>query len=516
MSENSFYSTLYSAIENGDKIPSSKICVFQNDNTTSAELNGAGNVKIVCDIPYSSKGDKAPNYMELVLNTDVDSNNVLGVISNLIKSPDFICNPSDAGINIETDTNPVKIADGKITAKKVPWINMQQLMSSDHDNQWKYWNLNYNRNYDNDSVRKVSAKIMSQLNDVIEYVINEDLKKPDANFRELIKNIFSQKNGNKTEIFSYAHDTLLLPTLIDLIYMKRGNDAKDSHSLEHVGYVMKNSEMLFRDIPDTNVDAKAKENVATNEAKESFRRFRRRGLKRESYAPRQYPERIVERIGDDEFENKILANDYDNVRKWYAKGTYAPPASIGNYVISTDADLLTKDLKEKNTHTLKDGTLFVNGQLQQIGAYNFPFCTKEKESKWEPKSSIKITNNNAFPEDYQTITKNVGFKFTHTQDPYEFKDTREANNYAVVTYGMKELPKVKYGSRALQPYEYKYKKEVSLPVCWTLDAMTADKSLKLKGDAKQYVDRKVTRYPERDVEPIILEGGINEGVPDKK
>lgn len=489
MTVNTFYEKLYSAIENNDKIPSNKAFIFQNDSTSLDQLNAAGNLKIGCTIPYPNKDLKSPNYMELVLNQTVSDNNVLGVVSNLIKSDNFICSVPN-GIEFEYKDNPdlQNVSDtNEIYYKSVKWTNLKNYLDTNKskENQWKIWNLNYNRNYDNETVRKTSAKIMKQLNDVIQYVIDNDLKKPDAKFRELIKNVFSEGNGSNQKIYSYAHNTLLLPTLIDLI-SKRNNDS--NHSLTHAGYVMKGSEMVFLDVPETNIEKKE----STNSGKEGFNNCKHQRRYKERYGERyreQYKERYREKYEASDGFNQVGSTKYNDIKKWYLKNTYATPASLGDYIVRTNLDLTC--LRDKKDQ-------YKSSQLQQIGEFNYPFSKLEKNDKWTP-STINLTSDSMYPSNYDELVKNVGIKYSQKQDPYKFEDSRDSTTFAKVTMGMDKEPEPVYGGRPLQEYEYEKKDKINLPICWEFDAISVNgpKTKIKKGDSVIF-NRVAKRTPVND------------------
>lgn len=208
--------------------PLANVAITTQTNTKGA-YNASGNARVTASIPVKSD---APNYCEDMINSQNVNEGVLKMFLELMLSKDFICDrpPStdltpipgytDSKTGMQYDANPV------LNLKE----ELDKSMSTGH--QWHTWNLNYNRNYDQEEVKKVVAHIMAKLNSLIDYVITNDVKKPDDEFRARLVAIFKSPEG---KIYSFAHNTLILPAIVNYIAMMKNKHQQ--HASRSVGMI---------------------------------------------------------------------------------------------------------------------------------------------------------------------------------------------------------------------------------------------------------------------------------------
>ena len=239
-STNTFYDELQSKLnDRNTAIPSMTNISIEMQNNNQTTYNASGNIRLKASIPANSS---VPNYCEGLINSGKKIDNSINIVLSLITSKDFICTPIIANLqSVSGSTDP----NTQVSfVENVPLDLKKELeYSISTKKQWHTWNLNYNRNYDSESVRKVSAHIISKLNDLIDYVITNDIKVPDEEFRKRLRNIFAKAENNNI-IYDFACNTLLLPALVNYTATKTKNYTK--HSTRNIGVIKKNSGIFVK------------------------------------------------------------------------------------------------------------------------------------------------------------------------------------------------------------------------------------------------------------------------------
>lgn len=234
MTANSFYNRLQQQLDTRTPIPALTNIKITMGNTPKTIYNASGNIRITTSIP---KDSDTPNYCENLLNLSVKPFNALFIILNMIINKDFICEPTIA--NLISIPGTKHRADGDIDYVPIPAVDLKKELdlSMNSGHQWHTWNLNYNRNYTIDDVKVISAHLINKLNAIIHYVITNDIHKPDDQFRKLVADMFRSSDG---QIYSFSHNTLLLPALINYAASKN-NKLYAEHSCRRIGLVVKDS-----------------------------------------------------------------------------------------------------------------------------------------------------------------------------------------------------------------------------------------------------------------------------------
>lgn len=181
----------------------------------------------------------------------------LKIFFDTMQSPDFIADPVNTGLtddNSHLQHSLDKTVKYEINTATQSMLELLKKMVNEKDKDkdkriyhFLAWNLNAHRNMTRDTALTISAHIVTILDDLIDYVIANDLKTPDAYFQSKITALF--KTGDK--VYNYAHYTLILPALVNYIAthyntdngIEYGNDPK-MHAMRYVGIVKKDSSLF--------------------------------------------------------------------------------------------------------------------------------------------------------------------------------------------------------------------------------------------------------------------------------
>ena len=334
-------------------------------SNTSSTFNCSGNIRIQASLPKSST--EAPNYMNDLLKTDLPQDNILSLFKTLFNNPNFICPSYDISKIPSNTTSSTK----NITYSQNPKLNLSNELDSSIKNnqQWHTWNLNYNRNYTPDSIKQTVAVIVRNMNKLIDYVITNDISKPDDTFRQLLKNVFCNSSGT---MYSYSHNTLLLPTMIDMINLSKGFT---KYSTSNIGYIGKGTKIL------NNTDPKT---------------------------------------------------DYENMQKWNLKNATVGPKTIFQYIIKSDVDTPDKYIDKTAINYFKDKDNIY--QYANIGMYNYPLSADEQSRDWQP--STTNLNETDYNFGYENLIKNIQLgvlgeangkeRATTYTDAYQYVDPKDS------------------------------------------------------------------------------------------
>lgn len=237
---NSFYEKLQSLFDNSDKVEIN----LPNANVTALarpadKVNVSGNLKMSVLIPLNTA---SPNYCESIINGKLPLSGCFNIILGTLMSQDFVADPTVE--NLKAVAPGANAYNNAIKYVQNNPEKLLEMLKTNVSNPVYAWNLNYGRNMNSTSVKKVSAHVINSFNAVIDYVISNDVKKPDAKFRELVRNIFANQSGN---VYNYAHYTLMLPAMVNYFASKGANDAT-AHATRYTGIVKKGSGLL----PQTN------------------------------------------------------------------------------------------------------------------------------------------------------------------------------------------------------------------------------------------------------------------------
>lgn len=230
---NDFYERLQKVFDTSDElnmdVPNASL-VYKP--TPANTINTSGNIKLSVNIPLTN--DKAPNYSETLMNSNLKQAGCLKLIFDAIKSATFTATcPSD---NLAAENPTVNAYDGRFKYETNNVENLNEMLEKNKDNPLHAWNLNFNRNLDIEKVKAITAHLLNKINEIIDYVITNDLKDPDAKFRQMIKELFA--NGDN--VYNFAHYTLMLPALVNYLASK-GANAKTAHATRYMGIVKKDS-----------------------------------------------------------------------------------------------------------------------------------------------------------------------------------------------------------------------------------------------------------------------------------
>ena len=227
-STNSFYDKLQKFFDDADRSSRSiknniVNLTLGNNQTTPTIYNCGGNIKFNCTIP--AEVDNYPNYTNIILNTkDVtdQSMNLMNILTSFITDPNFLS-------TYFFDENLSKNENG------VPLINVSQYLDTPN----MCWNWNAGRKYTLETVKNISNYYMLKLNDLLDYIITNDLHSVDSEFSKKFLALFVNADGY---IYNHSNGTLVLPSIVNWLSSK--NNGK-YHALSMCGYVKKDSK-IFR------------------------------------------------------------------------------------------------------------------------------------------------------------------------------------------------------------------------------------------------------------------------------
>lgn len=225
MSDNEFYTLLQNKFDSVDResytVNTNAIKIIMQKNT-SMSYNCSGNLQLYASIPKSNK--VFPNYANIILNTTniVNSNtNLLNIMTSFISNPYFITNYM-YNENLKS-SNDVKL------------INLSTVLDTPN----MCWNWNAGRSYNDKTVKDIANFYISKFNELIDYVITNDLKFVDNKFNELFTSMFI---NNENKLYSHSNGTLVLPSIVNWLSIKRGDGL--NNSLDYCGYVAKDSKLF--------------------------------------------------------------------------------------------------------------------------------------------------------------------------------------------------------------------------------------------------------------------------------
>ena len=433
--------------------------------TPNSTFNTSGCLEINAKLPNNLS--EAPNYMEDILNipnSDLSEKSIFSVILKLFQSDDFICTDVT---NDHFDTLPT--SSDKATTVPNPIINLTDELNKSiaTKNFWHTWKLTANRNYNTvEKVRVDVYLIVTAMNKIIDYVISHDLKTPDENFRQLVKQLFCSYN-NSDKMYAYAHNTLLLPVLMDVIGLRllanAGRDTFKSRSQITREYFRRRYPGHIKERYDENDEGGAVTTTPT--------------VNSNIY----HSSAICGYVAKD---SKILSvpigEPWSDCIKWNTLGKYINVNELNApFIIQTNAtvkDNKTYTYSDQNPEnkTVKvynsaDGTvhdfLKVNNglQLTTIGRYNYPFVKSEGKNTLESNSTIDTviysgvddTLRHQMEVTLANITPLVKVLSSANESGYltdVYKDPSNDNIdsiYAVVFSGQAEDPGPVYGERAI-------------------------------------------------------------------
>lgn len=226
-SVNSFYTLLQEWFDASDRASRSiKNNVINltmgNNQTTPTIYNCGGNIKLNCVIPSSD--DNYPNYTNIILNTKDASDqsiSLMNILTSFITDPNFL-SVYFFNENLSKEENGVPIID---ISKNLETPNL-------------CWNWNAGRNYTIDTVKNIANYYMLKLNDLLDYVITNDLCVVDSEFSKKLLSLFANSDGH---IYNHSNGTLVLPSLVNWLASKNGGKF---HALSMCGYVKQGSKIF--------------------------------------------------------------------------------------------------------------------------------------------------------------------------------------------------------------------------------------------------------------------------------
>ena len=216
--KNIFYTLLQNKFDSTDResfIINNNVIKLNMKNNVSTSYNCSGNVKIDCVIPKSEK--MFPNYVNVVLNSTKIGNENTDLMTILTS---FITNPKFLTTYAYTDTLK--------SSNDVPLINLSTILDSPN----LCWNWNAGRNFTPETCRDMSNYYMSRFNELIDYIITNDLVKVDDNFNKLFVSMFA---NNDDKIFVHSNGSLVLPSLVNWMGV---------NALDICGYVKQGSKIF--------------------------------------------------------------------------------------------------------------------------------------------------------------------------------------------------------------------------------------------------------------------------------
>lgn len=226
-STNSFYDKLQQFFDDPDRssrsIKNNVVSLtLGNNQMTPTIYNCGGNIKFNCTIP--AEDDNYPNYTNIILNTKDatdQSVNLMNILTSFIIDPNFLS-------TYFFDENLSKSENG------VPLINVSQYLDTPN----MCWNWNAGRKYTLETVKNISNYYILKLNDLLDYIITNDLCSVDSEFSKKFLALFANADDY---IYNHSNGTLVLPSLVNWLSSK--NDGK-YHALSMCGYIKKDSKIF--------------------------------------------------------------------------------------------------------------------------------------------------------------------------------------------------------------------------------------------------------------------------------
>ncbi len=217
---------------------------IRKEDTPQGVFNCSGDIRIRANVP-DSKYVK-PNYMEAFLSATIPKENTFYKFKSLIQSADFM---TDLSESIGGDNQTVTMPTSKdIVYTEVPRTkSLRQLLNEsletgkgkEKGKPWHTWYLMYGRNYNSQNeVKNTLTFMINKVNELIHYIIDNDITKPNDEVRRLVKAIFANGSG---QVYSYARNTLLLPAILNALAVRNNND---QHCMNGVGWIKAGSQLL--------------------------------------------------------------------------------------------------------------------------------------------------------------------------------------------------------------------------------------------------------------------------------
>ena len=194
-----------------------------NDTANSLVYNTSGNLKINCTIPRSS--ENFPNYASVMLksvSTDNKNVSLTDILLSFITDYDFITRYA--------------YAENLVSSNNVPVIDLKDTL---RDTKYCLWGWNAGRKFTVDSCKKMANYYLWKFNDLIDYIITNDLRSVDTNFSTKLLHMFASSDE---KLYTHSNCTMVLPSLINWLAIKRG-DGKNT-ALDLCGYVESNSKIF--------------------------------------------------------------------------------------------------------------------------------------------------------------------------------------------------------------------------------------------------------------------------------
>lgn len=209
---NSFYERLQQIFDKHDhqfkQTTNVSVTIGPSSNT---KLNASGNLKMNVNIPLTK--NTSPNYSETIINGKLATSGFMKILLDTISNADFIANPTTDKLT----SDPAISANGITYEPNTHAVGMKSLLDqavAPDGNPLLAWNLNYDRKMNISEAKRITAHILSKLNEVIDYVITNDIKSPDNDFRKRVLTIFANESGLP---YPFAINTLMLPALVNYL-----------------------------------------------------------------------------------------------------------------------------------------------------------------------------------------------------------------------------------------------------------------------------------------------------------
>ena len=226
--ENIFYKTLIDKMNTTDReaftINNQLFNLQLGNNLNDTTIyNTSGNLRIKCSLPKYSEA--YPNYASVILKKSVVNGeivNLMSVLLSFITDPDFITK---------------YVYDEKLKAQNnVPNIDLRNALTNE-EICLSGWNAS--RNFTKDNVPKISNYYIAKFNDLLDYVITNDLCTVDETFNKKFLSLFMSTDD---KIYVHSNGTMVLPSLINWMATKRGDGLQIATDL--CGYVEKDSKIF--------------------------------------------------------------------------------------------------------------------------------------------------------------------------------------------------------------------------------------------------------------------------------
>lgn len=206
---------------------------------SAAKINVSGNLKIKAKVPTE---EAAPNYCEALVTGQMKMAGSLQLLIDAILSKEMLAQVPSNGMKPKIPAESIQVSGRSYNYVSNNPENLNTLMKLNIDNPVYAWNLNFNRDLNNTSVAlDIAAHVVTKLNELIDYVITNNIMSPNNTFRAKVRAIFAPPDGQ--HIYNFAHYTLMLPALVNYFASNKVNDQSE-HASRYVGIVEKGSGLL--------------------------------------------------------------------------------------------------------------------------------------------------------------------------------------------------------------------------------------------------------------------------------